>query len=95
MSMSNSHTLFDPSQREVRDRSMSDKSKITKRTSITHWQGLRGWVAQWTLSVVQVMGPLVIIFFVASWIGTGEHHVVGNSCVIFVTEIDLSRIDWW
>ena len=81
MSMSDSRTLFDPSQREVRDRSMSDKSKIMKRTSITHWQGLRGRVAQWTLWVVQVKGPLVIIFFVALWIGTGERHVVGNSCV--------------
>ena len=52
---------------------------------------MRGWVAQWTLLVVQVKGPLVIIFFVASWIGTGECHVVGSSCVFFVTESDLSR----
>ena len=52
---------------------------------------MRGWVAQWTLSVVQVKGPLVIIFFVASWIGTGEHHVVDSICVFFVTESDLSR----
>ena len=42
---------------------------------------MRGGVAQWTLSVVQVKGPLVIIFFVALWIGTGERHVVGSSCV--------------
>ena len=52
---------------------------------------MRGWVAQWTLLVVQVKGPFMIngivmgvgliIFFVASWIGTGESHVVGNSCV--------------
>ena len=42
---------------------------------------MRGWVAQWTLLVVQVERPLVIIFFVASWIGTGERHVVGSICV--------------
>ena len=39
-----------------------------------------------------LQGPLVITFFVASWIGTGEAHVVGSSC-FFVPEIDLSRID--
>ena len=44
-------------------------------------KGLRQWVAQWTLLVVQVKGPLVVILFVASWIGTGECHVVGSSCV--------------
>ena len=60
---------------------MSDKSKSKGAKGATLPTGqkqLRQGVAQWTLSVVQVKEPLVIIFFVESWIGTREAHDAGS-----------------
>ena len=90
MSMSDSCTLFDPSQREVRDRSMSDKSKSPKDQ---HYPLERNERMGCTVDSVGSAGEGTSCFYILCCIMDWHRRTpcCWQQLCFFVTEIDLSR----